>query len=72
VATWHLTEGVREAVADGQNAQVLVAERVERAERVGLLDHEYCYGFGFLAFVALVGAGVLTLIVGMILGIIFL
>lgn len=65
-------EGVREAVANGQNAQVLVAERVERAERVGLLDHEYRYGFGFLTFVALVGAVVLTLIVGMILGIIFL
>ncbi len=65
-------EGVRSEVANGQNARVLVAERVERVPRAGLLDHEYRYGFGFLAFVALVGVSVLAFVVGMILGIMYL
>jgi hypothetical protein len=63
---------VRQAVVNGQKAPVLVAERVERAPRAGLLDHEYRYGFGFLVFVALVGVTVLAFVVGMLLGILYL
>lgn len=59
-------------MVNGQKAPVSVAERIESTPRRGLLDHEYRYGVGFLAFVALVGVMVLTFVVGMLLGILYL
>lgn len=56
-------------MASGREARVLVAERDVQPARDAVLAYDNRYGLGFLTFVALVGAGVLTFILGMIIGI---